>query len=372
VSAVTFKGRTNGTGSSQGSLQISEFKDSSYANQISTETVFDGNLPTAEATTTKVENLSLVLKPYFYYRLDTLGGFQNESMILAGTNSTGTAMWNEFVYDTGRVEHVYPFMPFIVMEGEPLTSAEPVPLTAPQNATTSFDTFSMQLSVSWASSTDPEWPANPLHYEFNYSTSTELSANGWQSVGVALQKTIPIEVGENYLLGVRAADNFGGVSAATILNWNFPADFVALPSETDHSSGLPSGRQKITLASATTIDGLALWVGPGDWNSACCSASFLSIYKDADSSLGDLVAQSEDVIISQDDGPTEHIYYFSSPVALAAGSYWLGIDVPPNVGRTNGTSVFGSAGDAYAGGFWADSLGRDTGRDAYFRLQAAQ
>ena len=108
------------------------------------------------------------------------------------------------------------------MEGVTATSALMAPsLTAPTDITAKFDDIGMQLGLSFSTSTDPDWPANPLHYEMNYSTSSSLSDGGWMSVG-----SIPVSVGNSYLIGIRALDNFGDVSSAATITWDFPPGFA--------------------------------------------------------------------------------------------------------------------------------------------------
>ena len=84
----------------------------------------------------------------------------------------------------------------------------------------------MQLNLAWGTSTDPDWPANPLHYEMNYSTSTQLSDAGWIVPG-----PIPLATGNTYLVGIRAADDYGDVSVRSNRHVEFPRRIRAISIE---------------------------------------------------------------------------------------------------------------------------------------------
>jgi hypothetical protein len=372
---LTLKGMVDQPDYFSSAVWIKEFKDPNYTHLIKTMTVSDNAPFTHELATTTFDNLSIVLKPYFFYRLDTYQGYQNRSVILAGDASTGTAMWNSF--GTGRVETIYPFLPFMISEGEKLSSTAPPPLTPPGNLSFSPDLFNFVLGFSWSSSTDPDWPENPLHYEINYSTSTTLEEGNWQSVGANLSASIPIAFNNSYTVGVRALDDFGAVSSSTLGSWSFPEGFVPPLVQLDHGQLLGGGGfQKITPSTALTIDSVFLWAKASQ-GFYCCSASYVAIYADADGAPGALVATSTPAgFYASQSGELE--YRFTPPLAFSAGnSYWIqaisiGAPFTYNGDHSNGMDFFGSSGDAYAGGFWTTDGTTDSGYDAYFRLRPAQ
>ena len=224
LNALTLEGAVSSQDYFASHVALQEFKDKNYTATVQSFPISDDAPFTYTMATTTFSGLSIPLKPYFYYRLATVQDRQNRSVILAGvaTTTTGMVMWNNFIYGTGRVEYTEPFFPFMEMAGVSATSTlTPPPLTTPTNLAENFDELGMQLNLLWSTSTDPDWSANPLHYEMNYSTSTKLSDNGW-----AAPAAIPVAMGNPYLIGVRAMDNFGDVSAAATTTWNFPAGFV--------------------------------------------------------------------------------------------------------------------------------------------------
>ena len=254
LTALTLKGRTNGTryvAAQQFSLQ--EFRDASYTVKTN-EFPLTGPwfLPTMATAT--FSDLSILLKPYFYYRLTTVENLQNGSIILAGTptTTTGVAMYNEFIYATGRVEYTDPFFPFLIMQGVPATSTlTPPPLTPPTDVAARFDSLGMTLSLSFGTSTDPDWPANPLHYEMNYSTSSMLSDNGWTALA-----SVPVVFGDHYIIGVRARDNYGDISAPATTTWDFPQGFIPYLL----SPRLGSASQYFTVSTTSTLRSIDVFV----------------------------------------------------------------------------------------------------------------
>jgi hypothetical protein len=223
LNALTLEGKVNDSQYFASHLWLQEFKDPNYTGLIQQFTISDNAPFTATMATATFSGLSIPLKPYLYYRLATIQDWQNRSVILAGTPTTtvGVVMWDYFIPGAGGVQSTSTFFPYMVMEGSAaLAPLAAPPLTSPTDLTANFDEIGMQLGLSFSTSTDPDWPANPLHYEMNYSTSSSLSDGGWTSVG-----SIPVTIGNSYLIGVRALDNFGDVSAPVTIIWNFPPGF---------------------------------------------------------------------------------------------------------------------------------------------------
>jgi hypothetical protein len=288
LNALTLEGAISDQNYRESQVSLQEFKDKDYTTMVQQFPISDDAPFTNIMATATFSGLSIPLKPYFYYRLATYQDWQNRSVILAGTatTTTGTVMWNNFIYGTGRVESTGPFYPFIIMKGAATTTLTPPPLTTPTNLAESFDELGMQLNLSWSTSTDPDWPANPLYYEMNYSTSTTLSDASWTSPGV-----IPVTIGNSYLIGIRALDNYGAVSAAATTTWNFPAGFTPYLL----SPPLSDAHQYFIVPSTSTLQSIQLFTtnfGTGaryNTNIMC----FLELFDEDDlSSLGMTPADS--------------------------------------------------------------------------------
>jgi len=253
LDSLILEGNVNCSRYSASQVTLQEFKDKNYAVLVQEFPISINTSFTSAMVTTTFSGLSIQLKPYFYYRITTLQGFQNCSVILAGTatTTTGVAMWDRFIYGAGDVGYTMPFFPFMEMDGVPATSTlTPPPLTTPTNLTANFDELGMQLNPSWSTSTDPDWPGNPLRYEMNYSTSTSLSDDGWTTPG-----SIPVITGNSYLIGIRAKDNYGGVSAIATTTWNFPPGFVPYIL----SPGLSYAHQYFTVSATSTLRSIELF-----------------------------------------------------------------------------------------------------------------
>jgi pimeloyl-ACP methyl ester carboxylesterase len=124
ITSLTLEGMIDSDQYSVSSIQLMEFSDANYSQLANTYTISD-NAPFDGSGFKKItfSGLTIPLDPNHYYRLDTLQGYQNRSVILEGTPGIGTAMSDYFVYGTGRVEDHYAFYPYIVANGnfnEPL------------------------------------------------------------------------------------------------------------------------------------------------------------------------------------------------------------------------------------------------------------
>ena len=277
LNTLTLEGKVNDQDYFASQVALQEFKDKNYTAMVQEFPISDNAPFTPVMATTTFSGLSISLKPYFYYRLTTVQDWQNRSVLLAGTatTTTGTVMWNNFIYGTGRVEYTGPFFPFMVMEGVGATSTLiPPPLTPPTNFAANFDELGMQLNLTWSTSTDPDWPANPLHYEMNYSTSTSLSDDGWTAPAA-----IPVTIGNSYLVGVRARDNYGALSAIATTTWNFPAGFVPYLL----SPELSNAAQYFTVPATSTLQSIKLFTtnfqtGARTWSGPWCALQLFDAY----------------------------------------------------------------------------------------------
>lgn len=361
---LTLEGRVNDVNYYASHLTLREYLDPNYT-QLNRSFVISDNAPFIPTSTrVTVSGLNISLQPNKYYRLDTFQEWQNRSVILKGTTATGTAMYNDIGGGIGRsrVEYTYAFYPYltaIMAKNYPPLS----PPEAPPNLSLDFDSFNLRVTASWASSTDADTGDNLISYEVNYASSTELAADGWQSVGRAHTFTFPVVFPSSYLFGVRARDDFGALSVTATIPWSFPAGLVPLPLQTEHDNGLAGGAQRIVLGGTATLDGIELWVGPiSGWYNH--SDSYAAVLEDASGTPGTLLAASALVTLGQYEVPHAVLYSFA-PLALPAGAYWIGIGEGPP--PTNSTRIYGSTRDAYPDGFWS----ADPGVDAYFRLHPA-
>ena len=363
IRSLTLEGFINNANYFASHLWLDEYLDPGYARLNQTFTISDNAPFTNGIQKITIGGLDIPLQPNKYYRLRTYQDYQNRSVVLAGTSATGTAMWDEFIYSTGGVQHQYSFYPYLsaimIPNYPPLMPPNPVASMA-----IAFDSLNSQINFLWPAATDPDTASSLLTYQVNIATSTVLSDAAWQSVGKNLSADLPVTFGNSYAIGVRAVDDLGNISQPLIEPWHFPAGYAPIPQQLDHAAGLPGGAQKITFLATTTVSGVGLWIGP-QGGGYCCSQTFMSVHKD-DGGIGDALGASNPVTIGQYAGDGEAMYRFSSPITLPAGAYWFEVDGGPSH-TTNGTSIYGSSGDAYAGGQWSTA----PGQDAYFRIEQA-
>lgn len=253
LNALTLEGEVSDPHYLASHVYLQEFKDQNYTAMIQQFVISDNAPFTDVMATTTFSGLSISLKPYFYYRIATIQDWQNRSVILAGTPSTtvGVVMWDNFVYGVGGVQSTSTFFPYMIMEGPAATlTITPPPLPPPSDLIIDFDEMQMQVTPSFSISTDPDWPANPLHFEMNYSTSTSLADDGWTELA-----PIPLVFGNSYLFGVRAEDNFGDISVPATTSWNFPPGFepYTLSPELGYAS------QYFTVPTTSTLESIQLF-----------------------------------------------------------------------------------------------------------------
>jgi len=239
------------------------------------------------------------------------------------------------------------------------SSAAPSP---PSDISFSFDDFHSALGVNWPQAMDPDTADTALSYEFNYSTSTEFRPDKWQNVGRNTNSGMNVVLGNDYLVGVRAKDDFGNISDPIIRSWNdFPAGYQLLPFQPggDHPIGTLDGNgQKILISQDSQITRASLWMSGGGGQYSI-GASYLAVASDDNGAIGSIIATSSSVT-SQYGIQNEVIYNFSAPVYLASGNYWL---VPVYAGW-GGNTVYGTN-DAYPDGYWSGN----PSADAYFFIR---
>jgi hypothetical protein len=353
LNALTLEGRVSQQDYLTSEVFLQEFKDKNYTVMVQQYPIsYDAPFTYTMATAT-FSGLSILLKPYFYYRLSTFQFYQNRSVLLAGTatTTTGVAMWDGFLYGTGRVEATAPFFPFMIMDGVAATSTlVPPPLTVPTNIAETFDQLGMQLNLSWSTSTDLDWSANPLHYQMNYSTSTTLSDAGWTDPGA-----IPVVIGNTYLIGVRALDNYGAISAAATTTWNFPAGFVPYRI----SPLLSNASQYFVVPSTSTLQSIQLFTT--DFETGARYNINIMCYlalTDVTLPFGEPIISSDSGVTGADCGSNPTFTFLSSSTVLFPGHHYEWV-FAANTGNPSTSAVvrfYGTATDTAGGAFSDPSL----------------
>lgn len=339
---------------------LQEYLDPNYSTKNREFVISQGKDFTNEIKQVVIKNLNIPLQPNKYYRLWTSNGLQNAYVALRGTISPscdspcGDAMWNEFISGAaggeGRTEHIYRFYPFMQAVMQKDFPAQSAP-TSPAITSVDFNEIGMRLDVTWASSTDADTTDNLIKYEFNYSTTGELPADGWVEVSGG-SKSIALEFPNSYTFGVRAKDDFGNTSAPTIQNWSFPDGFVvytlsASVGSADQNFNLSSGGHLGSVKVYTTdISTSARFV-----ESVSCT---LSLY-DVDAGGDTPVATSETTRSGNDCAGTPTFTFDTAPEIVPGHNYrWHFAITTGNPSTSASVKFYGTTVNT-AGGTFSDS-----------------
>jgi hypothetical protein len=193
--------------------------------------------------------------------------------------------------------------------------------STPSNLDLNFDSTSLQLKMSWASSTDPDSADLNITYEINVSTSTELASSAWQSVGKNLGAVISLAFGNQYLVGLRAKDDYGNYSEIASSSWSFPADFQPIaPILTVEST---DGSFTFTPGANSTIQKIIITDANGIYGACGNNQSKVSI-NGHNYPLSSTAGTTPEQYIYEIVPDAENIYV-GAPIAISwQGSYWWG------------------------------------------------
>ncbi|MEK9179842.1 MAG: hypothetical protein AAB897_00285 [Patescibacteria group bacterium] len=360
VYALIFEGAMEGGNNPDvvydSTVLIREFLDPDYSVLNRDFTVSQGKEFTREMKEVVIKNLNIPLQPNKYYRLWTINNLQNAYVALKGTTNPpcdspcGDAMWNEFVGLVGKVDHIYRFYPYIraVMQANFPPQSAP---TSPAITALDFDPFHLGLGILWASSTDPDTADNLIKYEFNYSTSSELSPDGWGGVGGATSAGIQLEFPNSYTIGVRAKDDFSNTSAPTVTNWNFPEGFRPLVL----SPSLGAGYQDFVLASGGVLSSVKVFTADISTSARFVDGVTCHLLLFDPESGGEPVATSETVYSGQSCTGSPVFSFDTLPGIIAGHTYrWYLYVNTHNISTSASLKFWGYGSDTGAGGFFGD------------------
>jgi len=216
--ALTLEGYISDSEFFASHLSIGEFLDPTYTILNQQFTISDNAPFTDVNAKITIGGLNIPFQPNKYYRLYTSQDYQNRSVILKGTAATGTAMWDAFIYGSGRVPYTYSFYPYLswvfVPNFPPLASPN-----QPASLSVILDSLLGKLDLSWPATTDADTSSTLLTYEINCGNTPLLDASNWRSVGSALSASCTVDSQNVYYVGVRAVDDLGNISTPIIKEW---------------------------------------------------------------------------------------------------------------------------------------------------------
>lgn len=322
-------------------LTLQEFSGPDYATLDHTYPISNAAPFTSVEAPVTFDDLKIPLHPEKYYRLTTYQTYQNRSVILRGTDATGTAMSDVYVNGIGKVSIQYAFYPYIsaIIDPDEMTIAPPVLSGV---VSTTFDAVRSQIDVSWPLAVNMDEPLVSSTYEVNVSTSTALDPQNWHPANGSSSDVIDAIFPGQYIIGVRALNDFGSASPPIIAHWSFPQDYTPVPEQLDATRSVAFGTisPEIDFLATTTASAIDFWIAPQS-GPHCCNATSLSIYKDSDGQRGDELSSGNPVVLlSRFAAGGEESYPFASPIIFSPGSYWF--VVGPS-GETNVTTFYGSS-----------------------------
>ena len=264
-------------------------------------------------------------------------------MILAGTPSTtvGVVMWDNFIYGTDGVQSTSTYFPYMVMEGIAATSTlTPPPLPPPSDLIIDFDEMNMWITPSFSISPNPDWPADPLDFDMEITTSTSLSDSGWIPVAGPTSVIFP----DTYLIGIRAKDNYGAVSVPVTTTWNFPSGFAPYIL----SSGLGYAAQYFSMPATSTLQSIQLFTTNFQTGSKNPDTNYCTL----ELHDGSLVTQSDVAYTGYGCADSPMFSFASSSPVLSPGRQYQWVFTM----HGGGVQLYGTTADTAGGAFSDPSL----------------
>lgn len=263
--------------------------------------------------------------------------------------------------------------------------------------TKSFDEASSFLTLSWNGATDEDTLDSKIMYDLNFATSSDAEVT-WNTTSSLPTYRRHVESGDNFIISLRARDDFGNVSQIATTSWKYPdVEWYIIQESTGGWSGefgtvnlssfeadtatfqsivpqknISINKIVIRFAQEQVSDYINLRVG---------------IFPDTGSSTPNMGASLGEAVIQnmfRPDVNSDQTFTFSTPVALSAGAtYWLVLDVASytdtrgyfrnKLRQVWGSGyAFGDAGMGYARGLNTDPggglSGINAGSDWYMKI----
>lgn len=225
-----------------------------------------------------------------------------------------------------------------------------------------FNEISAELKFSWSPSVDSDSEDGLLKYEYSVGVESNPESGGsWiEATSSSMQVTMPVVYGEEYRIKLRAIDEFGNASDATIMEWTWPGD-PPFPSQIGHDVcfGPALGRgQSFVSNQSGLVSAVSLWTA-NDGGNSCCAESYIELRADTDGSPGEIMSTSSVAGIDGFDVPSERSYGFENLFLEKEETYWI----VPVSSKHNRTRLYGAINNPYALGAWN---GGD--QDLYFKI----
>jgi len=253
--------------------------------------------------------------------------------------------------------------------------------TAPSDIELSFNGNTSELMISTSSSTDPDTLDNLISYQYNYTTSSEVifNNNNWRLMDSTRTAVFEPVYDNNYIIGVRAIDEFNNPSKIVSSTWSFPSSFVIIQQQNRDEQGFLNGNagavaQVFRVAHSGFVKGIK-FITQGFYNgSNGAIQAFLYNTDDPNNAANDnLLASSTQKIVWGTYSSATHILTFQNPPFLEEGSIYTWIinfsGVSSNLKGTNSVDSVGGSGWArFSKWYSADSRPDLAAKNYYFVL----
>ena len=178
--------------------------------------------------------------------------------------------------------------------------------TKPEITELLFGDLTANLSFNWNKSTDSDTFDWLIRYQSNYSASSEFLDDAWTEVGGKI-----VEQGNDYLIGLRAIDDFGNVSDTATSTWSFPSDFI----QYSVSSQLDNASQDFVPQKSGNLSSIQVSIADFQTNSRNRNSNicYLGLYELVDGSAPKLIANND--LTNPADGESEVYAYRGSGCA---------------------------------------------------------
>lgn len=260
--------------------------------------------------------------------------------------------------------------------------------------TVSFD-GSAKITLSLPTATDIDSIDSYISFETNYSPLSlgSLDTNLWTGA----QTSMSVGMGDEYLIGVRAKDDFGNFSEVLTTTWTYPSTTILFAQTIEGSLSQIFGKKSHDYFPPNTTSMVLQSFSPEEnisfdtiltklsSNSYDSDATIrISVFPDSGNNapLADSLLAESSVTLGKTDIPEEKTFFFSTPITLEKDKlYWFVFDVagyadPAGYWTGNGWYLVASPDDVYPRGQLGFGVLSGTthtiwgfeNKDIYFRL----
>ncbi len=209
------------------------------------------------------------------------------------------------------------------------------------DVTKSFDESSSLLTLSWNGATDEDTLDSRIMYDLNFAMSSDAEVV-WNATSSLPKYQRHVESGDNFVISLRARDDFGNVSQIATTSWKYPDVEWYITQENMGGWSGEFGTVNLNSFEADTatfqsfvpqenisINKIAIRVTQEEGGDP--THLRIGVFPDTGSSTPNMGASLGEAVIQnmiRPDVNSDQTFTFSTPIALSASTtYWLALDV---------------------------------------------